>query len=117
MLCISASDQPDCCFQLTKSEWDDLKCQVGISSELDTDLESQNVLSNGHGGRRSLPRVLTEHGALMASTYRHTERCLIELKEKRANVRPDLHQYLNRLAPPYPSCICGDISRWWNRPN
>ena len=44
----------DFCFQLSKSEWDNLKCQVGISSD--------------HGGRRGLPRVFTEHGALMAST-------------------------------------------------
>jgi hypothetical protein len=58
----------DFCFQLSQSEWADFKCQVGISSELDPDLESQNVTSSGHGGRRGLPRVFTEHGALMAST-------------------------------------------------
>jgi len=58
----------DFCFRLNKREWDDLKCQIGIASELAGDLKSQNVISSGHGGRRSLPRVFTEHGALMAAT-------------------------------------------------
>lgn len=46
----------DFCFRLKKREWEDLKCQIGISS------------SEAHGGRRSLPQVFTEHGALMAAT-------------------------------------------------
>lgn len=39
---------PDFMFQLTKSEWDNLK--------------SQNVISSSHGGRRKLPYVFTEQG-------------------------------------------------------
>lgn len=46
----------DFCFRLNKKEWNDLKCQIGISS------------SEAHGGRRSLPQVFTEHGALMVAT-------------------------------------------------
>jgi len=31
-------------------------------------LRSQIVTSSSHGGRRKLPRVFTEHGAIMAAT-------------------------------------------------
>ena len=44
----------DFAFQLTPEEWDDLKSQTAISS--------------GHGGRRTPPWVLTEHGVVMAAT-------------------------------------------------
>jgi len=43
----------DFVFQLTKEEYENLKCQIGIS--------------NLHGGRRGLPYVFTEHGAIMAA--------------------------------------------------
>ncbi len=43
----------DFCFQLTKDEYDNLKCQSGISSL------NKN---NGYGGRRTLPFVFTEQG-------------------------------------------------------
>ena len=39
---------PDFMFQLTKSEWENLK--------------SQNAISSSHGGRRKLPYVFTEQG-------------------------------------------------------
>ena len=39
---------PDFMFQLTKSEWDNLK--------------SQNAIPSSHGGRRKLPYVFTEQG-------------------------------------------------------
>lgn len=42
------------CFQLTKEEFDNLKCQIGTSS--------------GWGGRRTEPYAFTEHGALMLSS-------------------------------------------------
>lgn len=42
------------CFRLTADEFAALK--------------SQSVTSNGRGGRRTLPYVFTEHGALMAAT-------------------------------------------------
>jgi hypothetical protein len=49
----------DFAFQLTTGEWDDLK--------------SQNVISSGHGGRRTVPWAFTEHGVVMAATLLHTE--------------------------------------------
>ena len=47
----------DFMFQLTKEEWDDLM--------------SQNAISN-RGGRRKLPYVFTEHGALMLASVLNT---------------------------------------------
>ncbi len=80
----------DFCFQLSKSEWDNLK--------------SQNVISSGHGGRRSLPRVFTEHGALMASTILRSKqaiamsvfiiRAFVQMREELANNQ----EILKRLA-------------------
>lgn len=49
----------DFMFQLTTDEYEALRCQNGISN-----LRSQNGTSN-RGGRRYLPYVFTEHGALM----------------------------------------------------
>jgi hypothetical protein len=49
----------DFAFQLTGEEWDDLK--------------SQDVISSGHGGRRTAPWVFTEHGVVMAATLLRTE--------------------------------------------
>ena len=44
-------------FQLTKDEYDSLRCQFGTSSEADS----------GHGGRRYLPYAYTEQGISMLS--------------------------------------------------
>ena len=44
----------DFMFQLSTQEWDDLRCQIGISS--------------AHGGRRALPYVFTEQGVAMLSS-------------------------------------------------
>ena len=41
-------------FQLTEDEWKSLRSQI--------------VTSKGRGGRRYLPFVFTEHGAIMAAT-------------------------------------------------
>ena len=46
----------DFMFQLTKDEYTNLKCQIGISSE------------NEYGGRRTLPYVFTEQGISMLSS-------------------------------------------------
>lgn len=43
----------DFLFQLTDSEWKNLKSQFATSSE------------GSHGGRRTLPFAFTEHGAIM----------------------------------------------------
>ena len=40
-------------FQLTKEEYENLKCQSGISGS--------DKIENGYGGRRTLPYVFTEH--------------------------------------------------------
>jgi len=47
----------DFCFQLTKEEYENLKCQNGISS-----------LTGGYGGRRTLPYAFTEQGISMLSS-------------------------------------------------
>ena len=50
----------DFVFQLSGDEWDSLR--------------SQNVTSNGRGGRRYNPYVFTEHGALMLSSVLKSNR-------------------------------------------
>lgn len=45
------------------------------SQEFDA-LISQTVTSKGRGGRRKLPRVFTEHGALMAASILNSERAV-----------------------------------------
>lgn len=50
------------CFQLTKKEYENLKCQIGISS-----------LENKYGGRRTLPYAFTEQGVAMLSGILHTD--------------------------------------------
>ena len=59
----------DFMFQLTASEWENLKSQNAISSLKsqkmtlkDAQLLSKNVTTAEHGGRRKLPHVFTEHG-------------------------------------------------------
>lgn len=47
-------------FQLTDQEWQNLRFQSGTSND-------------GHGGRRFLPNVFTEHGIAMLSAVLHTE--------------------------------------------
>lgn len=44
----------DFCFQLTKEEYEGLKCQIGISKIVETEK------TDGRGGRRTLPYVFTE---------------------------------------------------------
>ncbi len=50
----------DFCFQLTKEEYENLKCQIGISS------------GNSYGGRRTLPFVFTEQGISMLAGILHS---------------------------------------------
>jgi hypothetical protein len=49
----------DFAFPLTAQEWGALK--------------SQDVMSSGHGGRRTVPWAFTEHGVVMAATLLRTE--------------------------------------------
>jgi len=65
----------DFAFQLTKEEWNSLRCQFGTSNE--NSLRSQIVTSKtGRGGRRYLPFVFTEHGALMAANILKSKRAI-----------------------------------------
>ena len=52
----------DFMFQLTAQEWDNLKCQTGISS--------------AHGGRRAPPYVFTEQGVAMLSSVLNSPRAV-----------------------------------------
>jgi hypothetical protein len=73
-------------FQLTESEFDNLRCQFGTSSNAslslrsqfvtlksDEILRSQFVTSSEHGGRRYLPYVFTEQGVAMLSAVLRSE--------------------------------------------
>jgi phage regulator Rha-like protein len=53
---------PEFMFQLTKTEYDNLKSQIATSN-----LKSQNVTSSW-GGRRKIPFAFTEHGVIMLSS-------------------------------------------------
>ena len=52
-------------FQLTKEEYENMKCQSGISCS--------NKTENGYGGRRTLPYVYTEQGISMLASVLHSE--------------------------------------------
>jgi len=56
----------DFVFTLTNQEVADLKSQFAISS----------LRGAGHGGRRSSPRVFTEHGATMAAMVLNSKRAI-----------------------------------------
>lgn len=58
----------DFMFQLTQEEFANLRSQIATSS-----LDGADT---GHGGRRYLPRVFTEHGALMAATVLSSPRAV-----------------------------------------
>jgi phage regulator Rha-like protein len=53
----------DFMFQLTQNECDSLRSQIATSK-------------NGHGGRRYLPYVFTEHGVLMLSNVLNSEKAI-----------------------------------------
>lgn len=53
---------PDFMFQLTEHEWENLKCQFGISS--------------WGGDRRALPHVFTEQGVAMLSSVLNSKRAI-----------------------------------------
>lgn len=52
-------------FQLTKEEYQSLRCQTGISSSAQGE--------NNYGGRRTLPYVFTEQGISMLASVLHSE--------------------------------------------
>ncbi|MBU0578178.1 ORF6N domain-containing protein [Patescibacteria group bacterium] len=75
----------DFSFQLTKGEWDFLRCQIGTSNE--NILKSQ-IATSSWGGRRKLPFVFTEHGALMAANILRSKRAIsVSIEIVRAFIR------------------------------
>lgn len=82
----------DFSFKLSTEDWENLRCQFGTSS-------------SDHGGRRYLPRVFTEHSALMASTILRSEevvkmstfiiRAFVKMREKLASNREVLKKASN----------------------
>lgn len=69
----------DFMFQVTSVEWDNLKCQIGISSspEGPSNARIQRpglVNPASHGGLRVRPHVFTEHGIAMLSSVLRSPR-------------------------------------------
>lgn len=67
-------------FQLTKEEYENLRCQFGTSSQVSQNeipeescLRSQIATSSGHGGRRYFPYAFTEQGVAMLSGVLRSE--------------------------------------------
>ena len=90
----------DFMFQLTETEEEFLRCQIGISS----------LPGNKHGGRRYLPLVFTEQGvAMLSSVLRSEKATLVNIEIMRAFVKlrkflltnQDLAQKLNDLEKKY----------------
>ena len=94
----------DFMFQLTPEEFVGLRCQFGTSN-----LRSQIVTSNipsGRGGRRHVPYVFTEHGAIMVASVLnstraieisvHVVRAFVHLREL-VSTHKELSQKLNQL--------------------
>jgi hypothetical protein len=102
-------------FQLTDEEWEDLKChfgtanlkyQIGTSSlenKNRPNLKSQFVTSSW-GGKRKLPYVFTEHGALMLSSILNSKRAIsvsiqiIEVFDKLKNFALSQNQLKERIS-------------------
>ena len=66
----------DFVFQLSSTEYNDLKSQIVTSSARGTNLRSQIVTSSLHGGRRRPPYVFTEQGLAMLSSVLRSARAV-----------------------------------------
>jgi hypothetical protein len=74
----------DFMLQLTPEEWEDLKCQIGISSlpvaavkaKKIGAIRSQVVTASVHGGRRAIPYAFTEQGVAMLSSVLRSQRAV-----------------------------------------
>src|ERR1700757_2075382 len=92
----------DFAFQLTVQEFMNLKSQIATSS-----LKSQFVISRSHGGKRKLPWVFTEHGAIMLASVLNSDiavqasirvvRAFVRLREM-VGSNADLARKLKELA-------------------
>lgn len=75
MFQLTAEEYESLRFQIGTSNDDSLKFQIGISN--DESLRSQFATSKkGRGGRRYLPNVFTEHGAIMAANILNSEKAV-----------------------------------------
>lgn len=74
----------DFMLQLTQAEWEDLKCQIGISSSPAAAtsvkkagaIQSQVMAASAHGGRRAIPYAFTEQGVAMLSSVLRSQRAV-----------------------------------------
>ena len=71
----------DFAFQLNRVEMVNLRSQIATSRSQDIDWIDENenpsqIVTGSHGGRRYLPWVFTEHGALMAANILRSERAV-----------------------------------------
>lgn len=64
----------DFMFQLSQQEWDTLRSQFATSIAA-LDLESQ-IATSKRGGRRTLPYVFTEHGAIMLASVLNSKQAI-----------------------------------------
>jgi hypothetical protein len=64
----------DFLFQITREELANLKSQF-VTSSSETKARQQ-LIGSEHGGRRKLPWVFTEHGAIMAAMLLRSERAI-----------------------------------------
>lgn len=71
----------DFAFQLSRKEWAELRSQTATSNPEDPDNEAvvtlkSQVATSKRGGRRTLPWVFTEHGAIMAANVLNSARAV-----------------------------------------
>lgn len=84
----------DFMFRLTAEDWENLKCQSGLSSSRTRNparqaVRSQIVTSSLHGGRRGLPYAFTEQGVAMLSSVLRSPRAVeVNIAIMRTFVQP-----------------------------
>ena len=71
----------DFMFRVTGKEWENLRCQIGISSSPDIApagraMRSQFVTASSHGGRRGFPHAFTEQGIAVLSSVLRSPRAV-----------------------------------------
>ena len=64
----------DFAFQITRGEQETLRSQIATLAV--QNLRPQSATSRSHGGRRYLPYVFTEHGAIMAANVLNSRRAV-----------------------------------------
>src|SRR4030067_1195530 len=83
----------DFMFRFTKEDWENLRCQIGVSSStgpasVREATRTQFAASSFHGGRRGLPYAFTEQGiAMLSSVLRSPRAVQVNIEIMRAFVR------------------------------